>query len=111
MQTNSRLPSTTFCETHSKHSKHSKHSRPAPPASAETRLVVGDSGPGLSETEARRLLLKSTKPGGSGMGLFLVATAMENHGGRLEIARSPLGGAEFRLIFPLLHKGETAHRA
>ena len=78
---------------------------------SETRLVVGDSGPGLSETEARRLLLKSTKPGGSGMGLFLVATAMENHGGRLEIARSPLGGAEFRLIFPLLHKGETAHRA
>jgi DNA-binding NarL/FixJ family response regulator len=67
---------------------------------SETRLVVGDSGPGLSETEAHRLLLKSTKPGGSGMGLFLVATAMENHGGRLEIARSPLGGAEFRMVFP-----------
>jgi PAS domain S-box-containing protein len=65
-----------------------------------THIVIGDSGPGLTEKESRRLLLQSTKPEGSGLGLFLAATAAENHGGRLEIDHSHLGGAEFRLIFP-----------
>ncbi len=67
---------------------------------AATRLCVGDSGPGLSETEIRHLLLKSSKAEGSGVGLFLAQTAMQNHGGQLEIGRSPLGGAEFRMVFP-----------
>lgn len=63
-------------------------------------IAVADSGPGLAETEAKELLLKSTKPEGSGMGLYLVHTTMENHGGRLEIGPSPLGGAEFHMVFP-----------
>jgi signal transduction histidine kinase len=29
-----------------------------------------------------------------------VRTAAENHGGHLEIGRSPLGGAEVRMILP-----------
>jgi len=29
-----------------------------------------------------------------------VRTAAENHGGQLEIGRSPLGGAEARMILP-----------
>ena len=62
-------------------------------------LVVSDSGPGLSTTETNELLLRSTKPKGSGLGLFIVQTTMENHGGRLEVGQSQLGGAEFRMVF------------
>ena len=64
-------------------------------------LLVGDSGPGLPESGTEGPLAKSTKPNGSGLGLFIVRTAAENHGGRLETGRSPLGGAEFRMVFPL----------
>jgi PAS domain S-box-containing protein len=64
-------------------------------------LVVEDSGPGLTTAEIKELLLRSTKPNGSGLGLFIVQTTMENHGGQLEIGGSKLGGAEFRMVFPV----------
>jgi PAS domain S-box-containing protein len=63
-------------------------------------LVVGDSGRGFPEEATADQLPDSTKPGGTGLGLFIVRTAAENHGARLEIGRSPLGGAEVRIIFP-----------
>jgi PAS domain S-box-containing protein len=63
-------------------------------------LIVGDSGPGLPEGTTADRLPESTKPGGTGLGLFIVRTAAENHGGQLEIGHSPLGGAEVRLILP-----------
>jgi C4-dicarboxylate-specific signal transduction histidine kinase len=64
------------------------------------QLVVGDSGPGWSGGTIEETLLQSSKPGGSGLGLYIVQTTMENHSGQLEIGRSPLGGAEFRMVFP-----------
>ncbi len=64
-------------------------------------LVVGDSGPGLPDTGTEGPLAKSTKPKGSGLGLFIVRTTAENHGGRLQTSRSSLGGAEFRMVFPV----------
>lgn len=63
-------------------------------------LAVGDSGPGFTDTETGGQLFRSTKRQGSGLGLFLVRSASENNGGRMEIARSELGGAEVRLVFP-----------
>lgn len=62
-------------------------------------IAIGDSGPGLDETQTANLLLKSTKADGSGLGLYIVHATMENHSGHLEIGRSPLGGAEFRMVF------------
>lgn len=45
----------------------------------------------------------STKPGGSGVGLFVVHTAAQIHGGRLELGwSSTLGGAEVLLRLPVL---------
>lgn len=63
-------------------------------------LAVGDSGPGFTDTETAGQLFRSTKRQGSGLGLFLVRSASENNGGQMEIARSELGGAEVRLVFP-----------
>lgn len=62
-------------------------------------IIVGDSGRGFAEEAAADPLPESTKPGGTGLGLFIVRTAAENHGADLELARSPLGGAEVRVVF------------
>ncbi len=65
------------------------------------QLMIGDSGPGWSGGSIEETLLQSSKPDGSGLGLYIVKTTMENHNGQLEIAPSPLGGAEFRMVFRL----------
>jgi PAS domain S-box-containing protein len=70
------------------------------PHPREFEIRIGDSGPGIPEADIADLLLRSTKAEGTGLGLFIVQTTLENHGGRLEIGRSPLGGAEFRMVFP-----------
>jgi len=63
-------------------------------------IVVGDSGPGMPDDVIADLPLVTSKPDGTGLGLYLVRTCMENHGGAMTIGRSPLGGAEVRLSFP-----------
>jgi signal transduction histidine kinase len=69
----------------------------------EVILTIGDSGPGWSGAERAETPLTTTKRGGTGVGLFVVRTAVENHGGRLEFGRSALGGAEVRMTFPRAH--------
>ncbi len=66
-------------------------------------VVVGDSGPGWPGGTLDEMLLNSSKPGGSGIGLYVVKTAVENHRGQIVIGRSPLGGAEFRITLPPPH--------
>lgn len=63
-------------------------------------VVVGDSGAGWPGGTLDETLLNTSKPAGSGLGLYLVKTAVENHNGRIAIGRSPLGGAEFRILLP-----------
>ena len=63
-------------------------------------LIVGDSGPGWPGGTIDEALLQTTKPGGAGIGLYVVKTAVENHHGQIAVGRSPLGGAEFRIRFP-----------
>ncbi|MGA0595507.1 sensor histidine kinase [Enterovirga sp. CN4-39] len=68
------------------------------------RIVVDDDGPGLppeawEEAMKRGKRLDETKPG-SGLGLSIVSELAAIYGGRLELARSPLGGtrAELSLV-------------
>lgn len=67
---------------------------------AATVLEVADSGPGWPGGSVDEALLATTKPCGTGVGLFVVRTVVDNHGGSIQIVRSPLGGAGFRLVFP-----------
>ncbi len=67
-------------------------------------LVIGDSGPGWSGAETRQLPLTTTKKGGTGIGLYVVRTAVANHRGEISFGRSPLGGAEVRLKFPRMER-------
>lgn len=63
-------------------------------------IVIGDSGPGWPGGTIDDMLLSTNKPGGSGLGLYVVKAALENHRGEIQVARSPLGGAEFRITLP-----------
>ena len=63
-------------------------------------LTVGDSGPGWTGGTLDDALVATTKPAGAGVGLFVVQTAVENHHGSITVGRSPLGGAEFRIVLP-----------
>lgn len=71
----------------------------------QLKVVVADNGPGFppdQRCDTSWELLKSSKPTGMGLGLFLAQTAATNHHGRLRIGRSPtLGGAEVVIELPL----------
>jgi len=74
--------------------------RPAAAAGEPVELEIADSGPGIPAGVIEALPLCSTKPDGSGIGLYVVQTTVENHGGSLAVGRSSLGGAAIRLRFP-----------
>jgi len=70
----------------------------------EIVLSVGDSGPGVPADLRTRILdpFFTTRAEGTGLGLALVSTIAQLHGGHLGVSPTPgaLGGAEFSLRFP-----------
>lgn len=66
-------------------------------------IEVHDAGPGIPESRWPTLFdsLESTKAEGNGMGLFSVKACARGLNGRVEVARSPRGGACFRVALPL----------
>jgi len=74
-------------------------------------LEVDDNGDGIPETEWQRIFepfarldqSRHRKSGGYGLGLSIVQRIMEWHGGHVEVGRSDLGGASFRVVWPRLH--------
>jgi len=71
---------------------------------AEAVLEVLDEGPGIPAELKARIFepYVTTKPQGSGLGLAIAARIAQEHGGRLEVADAPGGGACFRLVLPRL---------
>lgn len=65
-------------------------------------LEVTDTGPGVDPATRRRLFepLITTKPNGVGLGLALVRRIAERHGGSVEYADRPGGGALFTVHLP-----------
>lgn len=76
----------------------------------QIELAVEDSGTGHHLPDPADTRFNSTKPKGTSLGLLVVRTTTENHGGRLPPTPF-IGGAELRLIFPKPKEGETALRA
>jgi signal transduction histidine kinase len=68
------------------------------------RVVVRimDRGPGIPPADENRIfdMFVSSRPGGTGLGLFLARTALERAGGGITVKNRPEGGAEFRLELP-----------
>ncbi len=69
----------------------------------EVRLEVHDDGKGLPEGMEAQLFepFATTKPHGTGLGLVSVRECALAHGGRVEYARSDLGGAAFTVCLPM----------
>jgi signal transduction histidine kinase len=66
------------------------------------QIAVEDSGPGIPDELRRRVFepFFTTKPGGSGLGLPIVHSVVEQHGGAVSVERGRLGGARFLVRLP-----------
>jgi two-component system sensor histidine kinase HydH len=65
-------------------------------------IEVHDNGPGISEENKERIFqpFHTTKTDGTGLGLTTVQLCAELHNGSIDIEKSPLGGALFKITFP-----------
>jgi signal transduction histidine kinase len=67
--------------------------------SAEVCIVISDTGPGIAKESLARIFepyFTTKKPGeGTGLGLFVTKTLVENLGGRIEVQSSPGEGTAF----------------
>ena len=79
------------------------------PTGDEVRLEVHDDGKGLPDAMVADLFkpFATTKPHGTGLGLVSVRECALAHGGRVEYARSPLGGAAFSVCLPMVEAGSS----
>ena len=70
------------------------------------RLDVCDTGPGIPPGSRERIfeMFFTTRPQGTGLGLFLARTAVENNGGVLGVADAGGPGARLRMAFPPAEK-------
>jgi signal transduction histidine kinase len=74
---------------------------------AQVEVAVDDAGPGVPE-ELRERIFEPFARGpaldghriGYGLGLAIVRAAVDAQGGEVEVGRSPLGGARFRMALP-----------
>ncbi len=72
-------------------------------AGPAVEVEVEDTGPGVDPATRRRLFepLITTKERGIGLGLALVKRIAERHGGSVEYADRPGGGARFTVRLPV----------
>ena len=71
-------------------------------------IEVRDTGPGLPVPAARIFeAFYTTKPSGMGMGLSIVRTIVDAHGGTIDAGNNPRGGAVVKIRLPLA-SGEPA---
>jgi two-component system sensor histidine kinase HydH len=65
-------------------------------------VTVTDSGAGISQAVRNRLFepFVSTKESGTGLGLTICRRIVEDHGGRIDVADNPSGGAVFTVWLP-----------
>jgi signal transduction histidine kinase len=76
------------------------------------RVSIDDNGPGIAESERERIFTPffTTKGRGTGLGLSLVQKIIVTHNGRIQVARSPQGGASLQVILPIAASQEPSGR-
>jgi signal transduction histidine kinase len=80
----------------------------------EVRIAVHDTGPGLDAAALDGLFepFFTTKPKGTGLGLAVSRAIARAHGGDVEAANAPEGGASFTVRLPRVARaGEPASGA
>ncbi|MCZ7583300.1 MAG: ATP-binding protein [Deltaproteobacteria bacterium] len=65
-------------------------------------FAVADTGPGIGEAIREKIFdpFFTTREAGSGLGLSIAARIVDEHGGMIEVAGAPAGGAVFRVLLP-----------
>jgi signal transduction histidine kinase len=78
-------------------------------ANGSARVVVRDSGPGLSRDARTRLFepFFTTKDSGTGLGLAVSQGIVHAHGGEIEAESLPQGGAQFTVRLPAVPPGRV----
>jgi len=77
-------------------------------------VTVSDNGPGIDEDYHDRIfeifqtLRSGDAPESTGIGLAIVKKAVENHGGRIEVASAPGKGATFAFDWPLTTEADAS---
>ena len=82
----------------------------------EAVVSVADDGPGISEQQAHAIFerfyridpSRARETGGAGLGLAIVASIVESHGGRVAASPRAGGGAVFTFSLPLLVEEEPS---
>jgi signal transduction histidine kinase len=79
----------------------------------EVHIVIADTGPGVREDLMNRIFdpFVTTKSDGTGLGLARVFAIAEAHGGVIEAANRPDGGAQFTLTLPRVPPRPLAEEA
>lgn len=84
-----------------------RHTAPDLPAATQWRISVEDRGPGVPEDQRERIFEPfyrlpgaSEREGGVGLGLSLVKTIAQRHGGQVHCEARPGGGARFVVCLP-----------
>lgn len=72
------------------------------PEGRQAVVVVRDTGPGIAPENRERVFdpFYTTGREGSGLGLYIIRTILEDLGGEISIGESPEGGALFRVVLP-----------
>ena len=70
----------------------------------QVSIIISDNGPGIPAANLNRIFdpyfTTRERGKGTGLGLALTRTIVEQHGGRIEASNSPAGGAVFRISIP-----------
>lgn len=76
---------------------------------SRARLEVRDTGPGIPKGDRERVfeMFYTTRPQGTGLGLFLARTAVEKNGGTLVVADPDGSGTRLRMEFPMAEKEQA----
>ena len=79
---------------------------PASGTDEQLDILIEDNGPGISDEVKTRLFepFFSTKTTGMGMGLAITQGILEEHDGKIHVSDGKLGGAAFRLSFPIIEQ-------
>ena len=79
-------------------------------------LTIDDDGPGIASPDRERVFERFTRldegrsrdAGGVGLGLAMVQTIVERHGGTVSVDDAPLGGARLVVRLPAIEDGPSA---
>lgn len=76
---------------------------------SRVEIVIEDNGPGISREVMPRLVQPffTTKPHGTGLGLWISQTLLSHQGGQLELSSTPGRGTTVTILLPVVAGAET----